>query len=305
MRKVIFANHKEMQCGVHEYGLNVYNNIQHSKNFDIIYAEAEKGKEFVEHLKKHPDLYAIIYNYYPSTMSWLDQKTLDERSKYVKQFILVHETGTPEADGYIHLDPTYEEHYNHFKTVRPLLQYDGSYPSNDIPTIGSFGFGFGNKGFPEIVQRVNEEFDEARIKLVIPFAKFGDSDGKSAKSIASICRNIPLKSGIRLEISHNFLGTADVLKFLASNDINAFFYHPSYGRGISSVIDYALSVRRPIAITKSYQFKHLDNYPIHIEDLNLVDILAQGVTPLEPIYKLWSRENLIKDYEKILESDFR
>lgn len=305
MRKVIFANHKEMQCGVHEYGLNVYNNIKHSKKFEVIYAEATTGAEFIEHLERHPDLYAIIYNFYPSTMSWLDKKVIKERSKHVKQFILVHETEVPECDGYIHLDPTYEEHDNHFKSVRPLMKYKGIYPKNDVLTVGSFGFGFGNKGFPEVVSKVNEEFDEARIRLLIPFAQFGDSDGKSAKSIATICRNIPLKPNVTLEISHDFLDTEGVLSFLASNDINAYFYHLSYGRGISSALDYSLSVKRPIAITRSYQFKHLEEYPIHIEDKSIKDILEQGIEPLKPIYKLWSRESLIENYEKILESNSR
>jgi hypothetical protein len=305
MRKVFLVNHKEMQCGVHEYGLNVYENIRNSKKFNVLYIEVEDHTEFVQHLEEHPDLYAVIYNYYPSTMSWLKQKDLDQRSKFCRQFIIVHETGTPEVDGYIHIDPSFEEYDNHFKTVRPLLKYEGEYPKNGVFTVGSFGFGFGNKGFPEVIQKVNEEYDEALIRFRIPFATFGDSNGNSARSIANICNNIPRKPGINLEISHDFLETNQLLEFLASNDANAYFYHLSYGRGPSSVIDYSLSVKRPIVLTKSYQFKHLYDYPIFIEDRSMREIIERGTQTLEPLYEAWSGDNLIKDYEKILESDIR
>lgn len=304
-RKVIFANHKEQRCGVHEYGLNVYNNLIGSEKFEFIYAEATNKAEFLEQLKLHPDLYAAIYNFYPSTMSWLEQQDIDERSKFIKQFMIIHETGTPKADGFIHIDPSFEEHDNHFKTVRPLLDYNGEYTKNSIPTIGSFGFGFGNKGFPDIIRKVDEEFNEALIRIVIPFAKFGDDNGASAKHLATICRSVPRKSGIGLEIFHDFLDTKDLLTFLASNDMNAYFYDLSYGRGPSSVIDYSLSVKRPIALTKSYQFKHLYDYPIFIEDRTMKEILQAGIEPIKPLYKSWSKKNLVKDYEKILESNFR
>jgi hypothetical protein len=84
--------------------------------------------------------------------------------------------------------------------------------------------------------------------------------------------------------------------------MNIFLYHYSYGRGISSVLDYALSVQRPVALTKSYQFKHMiDASPsIFIEDRSIKDILEDNIIPLEPYYEKWSKENLIKDYEYII-----
>jgi hypothetical protein len=307
MKKVMFVSHKERQCGVHEYGLNTYNIIKDSTLYNIIYTEATSNSEVIEQLRKYPDLSLIIYNYYPGTMAWLNQSLLDERSKHVKQLIIKHETAVPRADGYIHIDPTQEEWLDsdghHFNVGRPLLHYSGGYRNNPTIKFGSFGFGFGNKGFPEIVQKVNEEFDSAVIEFNIPFARFGDAAGKSARSIAEICRGIPIKPGIELRINHDFLDTISLLDFLASNDMNIFLYHYSYGRGISSVLDYALSVQRPLALTKSYQFKHIiDASPsIFVEDRGIKDILKDGTISLEPYYEKWSKENLIKDYEYIIE----
>ena len=44
------------------------------------------------------------------------------------------------------------------------------------------------KGFEKIITLVQNEFKEAKIKLNIPFARFGDNDGSQARKIAEQCR---------------------------------------------------------------------------------------------------------------------
>lgn len=304
-KQVLFVNHATKNCGVYQFGLNSYKILKNSNKYEFKLAEVNNGGELLEILYTLPKLSAIIYNYYPSTMSWLNDKLLLERRAYVKQLVIKHETGTPKNfDAWIHIDPTFIETNYNFSSIRPIQFYSGNYIKNDALTFGSFGFGFGNKGFPDVVSLINSNFDNARINLLIPFAHFGDTDGKSARDIARICREIPLKDGIELNISHDFLDTEKLLEFLAGNDLNIFMYGYSYGRGISSVLDYALGVKRPIALTKSWQFRHLYGIEpsIFLEDLDIKSILNNGVTPLEKYYSDYSHENFIKSYERILDN---
>jgi len=65
------------------------------------------------------------------------------------------------------------------------------------------------------------------------------------------------KDGVKLVTSHEFLEKEQLLDFLAQNTLNAFFYDRCEGRGISSAIENALAVHRPIAITRSNMFRHV------------------------------------------------
>ena len=58
-------------------------------------------------------------------------------------------------------------------------------------------------------------------------------------------------------IHTDFVNENDLLIFLQSNTMNIFLYDNLHGRGISSTIDYALSVRRPLGISDSFMFRHI------------------------------------------------
>jgi hypothetical protein len=103
-----------------------------------------------------------------------------------------------------------------------------------------------------------------------------------------------------LNITTNFISDDELLEFLAGNDLNIFFYqkYPTYN-GISSSIDYALSVKRPIAICRSNMFSHIWNTTPSIcaEDSSLKEIINNGFSPLEHYYNQWSHSNFIKVFE--------
>ncbi len=103
--------------------------------------------------------------------------------------------------------------------------------------------------------------------------------------------------------NHDFLTVDQVLNFLAQNTINAFFYEENTGRGLSSVIDLALAVQRPVAITKSTMFRHLRSTlpSICIEDLSLKEIIHNGFAPLHHYCQEWNEANLVWDYERIID----
>jgi hypothetical protein len=103
-----------------------------------------------------------------------------------------------------------------------------------------------------------------------------------------------------LVITTDFISDEDLLDFLAGNDLNIFFYQKYSGyNGISSSIDYALSVKRPIAICRSNMFSHIWNATpsICIEDVSLNEIINVGIRPLEQYYNSWSHDKFIELFE--------
>jgi hypothetical protein len=103
-----------------------------------------------------------------------------------------------------------------------------------------------------------------------------------------------------LVITTDFISDDDLLDFLAGNDLNIFFYQKYHEyNGISSSVDYALSVKRPIAICKSNMFSHIWNTKpsICVEEMALTDIINVGITPLEQYYNSWSHDKFIEVFE--------
>ncbi len=286
--------------------------LEKSHKYSFVYAECSTASEYFQFIECiNPD--AILYNYYSSTMPWLTIKTV--RKIFRPHIDIIHEVNQNLADSiddsffdfHIAPDPTLLlKNPIVFKTGRLVPRYENSFPLPSIPTIGSFGFGTYGKGFERLILTVQDEFDKASIRLHIPFAAFGDADGSSARAIAEQCKALITKPDIDITITHDFLDKKQLLDFLAQNSINAFFYEENKGRGISSVIDSALAVQRPIAISKSHMFRHIRNAnpSICIEDSSLRQIINNGYEPLSKYRDDWTKENLVWDYERIFDKIF-
>lgn len=298
MANILFVNSSVPNCGVHQFGKRTYDIIKHSSKYAFPYiTDLRQYQPTFDTYKPK----AVIFNYHPSTIDWVNHDFL--RTIPVPKLALYHEVPITGFDYYIHLDPTKFESSNNFVTGRPLFNYKNDFPLPEITTIGSFGFGFDNKGYTRIVDMVNNEYDTAIIRFHIPYAHFGDSDGRNARRLADSIRATNRKNSIRIDITHHFMDDNELLNWLAQNTVNCFFFDNMYGRGISSSTDYALSVQRPIAITNNWMHRHIRNAQptITIDNAPLKWIVANGNTPLEPYQQLWSNENLIKDYERILD----
>ena len=310
---ILFVNHKPQKCGVYEFGLTVGKTLINSKRYNFIYREIDSWVEFNEIFNQiKPAI--VIYNYYPSTMGWISEwNGLSINSHKVKaiQIGIIHEITQDVADNstdmlfdyYIAPDPTLLlKNPIVYKTGRLIPHFEGKSQYNKIPTIGSFGFATNGKGFIKIIEKVSEEFDEAIINLNISFAKFADENGDNARRISEQAHKLITKKGILLNITHEHLSTEDLLKFLSKNDLNVFLYDYQENRGISSATDWAIAVKKPLAITKSSMFRHLfDCYPsICIEDNSLKTILENGAKPIERLCEEWSPENLLWDYERAI-----
>jgi len=308
--KILILSHKQQQCGVYQFGWKIAEALKKSARYNFVYAECSSPEEYLSIVGRIAPA-AIIYNYYPSTMPWLKKKLMQHLK--IPHIGILHEVSQQAADSadssffqyHIAPDPTLLlKNPVVFKTGRLVPRYDNAYPLPAVPTIGSFGFGTKGKGFEHLITSVQKEYDEVHIRLHIPFAAFGDSAGIEARTIADKCKLLIVKPGIKLSITHDFLSNEQLLDFLAQNTLNAFFYEENKGRGISSVIDLSLAAQRPIAISRSNMFRHLLSATpsICVDNSSLHQIVQNGFKPLMPYYKEWCEENLIWDYERIIEN---
>ena len=330
-RKILFVSHSKTQCGVYEFGNNIAGVLQQSQYYEFVRAECASLADLEKAISENKPT-AIIYNYHPTVMPWLctkitkgiyrnniagikviqigiiheiTQQVADSATGYMNKWIL----GTSQRrlnslfNFYIAADPTLLlKNPLVFKTGRLVPVYNKPVIIPATTTIGSFGFGTPKKGFESVVQKVQEEFDEAIIRLNIPSADFGDKNGIHAKQIADNCQSLIKKPGIKLEVSHRFMDNQMLLDFLAANSLNVFLYENMTGRGISSAIDNAMAVKKPVAISGSPMFRHIlaAQPSVCVEDNTLQEILKNGFTPLEKMAEDWNKENLLWDYERVL-----
>lgn len=305
---ILFVSHPRANCGVYEFGFNVAEALQASRLYEVRFVECADAEALSDALASTRPV-ATIFNYHVSTMPWLRRRMLQRH--HIPHIGIFHEVTQEKADAatndlfdfHIGPDPTLLlRNPIVFKTGRLLPRYETQVPVPSVTTIGTFGFGTPGKGFEALVARVQQEFDQAIIRMNIPYAAFGDADGSRARAIAERCRQAITKPGVSLEISHDFLDTPGVLDFLARSSLNAFFYEPQQGRGISSTVDYALAVKRPLALTNCSMFRHvLQAEPgVCVDNSSLRDILNRGFGPLQKCLDEWTAENIVWEYDQIL-----
>jgi hypothetical protein len=277
-KKILFINHNAERCGVADYGRRLFNILK--DHLDITMSDSEQEGYDI-----------ILYNYHYATLP-------NVRKMNVPQIALFHEA---------HLNFQFDKVVNVADLPRPLFENinfldkenDGSPITGSPPIIGSFGYGFPDKDFPGICQIVKAQYKYAGVCLNIPFAQFGDNDGSLARAEADKCREILKGTEIILEITHDHKSHNDLLFWLSLNDINLFLYKPSHGRGISSTIDYALSVKRPIGISNSEMFRHLPR-EIVVDNISIPDLIKKGIEPLKQVYEDNSNEKLVAKIKEIL-----
>lgn len=271
-RRILFLNHSAERCGVADYGRRVFDILQ--PHMDITYCDT------------YPDYTGYdtaLYNYHYATMP-----VIRFTDPGVKHIVLFHEA---------HLDYDPDQVINVRDLPRPLFEnLDLIDVKNEVPVIGSFGFGFPEKDYPRICQLVKDQYSKALIRLNIPFAQFGDNEGKLALGEVVKCMDILKGTEIVLHVDYDFLEPPQLLEWLNLNDINLFLYTYSKGRGISSATDYALSVRKPIGISNSEMFRHLPR------EICVDNVLLKDLT-VEPLRKVWeenSNERFVEAIKNLL-----
>jgi hypothetical protein len=331
-KKILFVSHAKAQCGVYEFGKNITDVLQHSEKYRFIRVECLSLAELHAAITEHEPV-AIIYNYMPSVLPWVATRVTSKlyRSNIagirIPQLGIVHDITQNVADEatcyrnsylfggaklinslfdfYIAPDPTLLlKNPLVFKTGRLIPFYKNEFQPPLQPVVGSFGFATPKKGFEKIVQLVQEQFDEAVIRLNIPSADYGDKHGDNARAIASKCQSLISKPGIELHVTHDFLDDAALLDYLAQNTVNVFLYEDTSNRGLSSAVDHAMAVQRPIAVSDAVMFRHLfDVEPsVRVDRNDLATIIRNGFEPLQKHYADWNPENILWEYERILNS---
>jgi hypothetical protein len=309
--RILFVSHKKARCGVYEFGKNITDVLGHSRRYQFIRIECSSLAELQAAIAENiPAM--IIYNYHRSVLPWLatrigpklyrnniasiqipqigfiheiTQHVADTATNYKNKYLPIASPNLINSlfDYYIAADPT-------LLLLNPLVYKTGrlipSYSNNFKPPtkniFGSFGFGTPKKGFEKIVQLVQQEYDEAIIRFNIPGADFGDKEGNNARAIAEKCKAQISKPGIQLIVTHDFLDNKAMLDFLAQNTINVFLYEEKSKRELSSTIDNAMAVQRPIAISDSVMFRHVfDVEPsICVTRNSLSTIIQNDFSPL-------------------------
>ena len=316
VKTVLLVNHYKSQCGVYQYGVDIYSSLKKSTKYDFQYAECKDVTE-LDLIKVNYSPEVIIYNYHPVTMPWIHTTV---RVKGLKQICIMHEVDPDVSesfsnilfDEYIVANPVFSSNKDFVHSSERLILNKEVYKKNKkIPIITSYGFGFKHKGFEDIVNLVKREFSKAIVRFNMPYNQHIEVDGKpnipngnkkETKIIIDSCRKISHGSGIDLRITHDYMSKDELFDFLSDSTVNIFLYKRGCW-GISSVIDSALAVRRPIAISRNKMFQHIyDATPsICVENNSLKTIISNGITPLLPYYEKWSEENFIKRYENIIE----
>jgi hypothetical protein len=306
MRTVLLINHSQRACGVQQFGKRVYRLIAESSYVNYIYVEMERPSEYHATISViKPDV--IVYNWHRGTMNWLTEDMV-KQYKDIKHYFIFHEEYTREYyDKYLFFgdyDFSGGTKFGDRKVLlpRPLLTYVKDYPKNDVLTIGSFGFGFWQKGYHTLTKLINDNYDRTVLNFHMPYSYYGDGLHKQGHEVEAACRKENTNPGVKLNITHDFLTDSQVLSFLAGNDINVFLYGEN-GEGISSVVDYAMSVQRPIAISESRMFRHIASKDVIVSGNNIMEILKRGNKPLQKLRDKWSVENFRREFDALFIGD--
>ena len=301
--EILFLNSKIKNCGIYQYGLRLFDILKDTKNYS--YYEIDSLDEYNNIIS---DYKIIIYNYHLSTMPWLNINTIQ---KNIINISISHESDFSFFDMNLDINPDginplprpifedvdkiLSDYVLSSETIKDFINYS----EKDIPIFGSFGFGFENKGFDKIILNVNEQYDEAIIKFVIPDAFFNPN---IQYTVNNICKNLNIKQGIKIMFIHEFFTTNDLLYFLRSNTMNIFMYDEMRGRGISSTIDYALSVKKPLGISNSYMFRHIYSDQICLYKTSIKECINNSVNYCSQFLDKYSHKNIIETFENLIKN---
>jgi hypothetical protein len=309
MNAVLIVNHSEKNCGVQSYGSRVAQIFKASKKYNVVYCEPGSASNLLNIIDGlRPSI--VIYNYLAQTMPWLTHPAIKGiRQIGIKQGLIVHNMGYAEIfDFYLHQNPNHPGRGPGYPLLRPLFDYHPDRMNYEghgsVIRIGTFGFALPEKNYPRICDLVNQQFKEAEIRMHLTAAHFRPDQGWM-NQIASESSRAITKPGIKLSITSDFRDDNAILDFLSENDLNIFLYQnfPHYN-GLSSVVDYALSVPRPIAVCRSGLFAHISDAepPICVEEASLQQIINNGIEPTRQFRKEWSNANFVRHLEGVLDS---
>lgn len=300
----LFVNPVNPTCGVHAYGKRLYECLAPSTRMRWTYAEPPT-EGALRALTRMPTPDAVIYNWQGGIGGFLAGAPF----AWLKcpQILVYHDLDVNESkwSAILFSDPGMSSRGKWHSIGRPLgrILERTLNPTLGLPVIGVHGFM--GAWAPLVVERVLQEFPEAIVELHLPFATYGDADGRHARASAQRCQEMTQGTNVAVNVNHEFMDEDLLLDWLNVSDINCYFRPKEmHWRGVSSATDLAIASGVPLAINKSSAFRHLHNLSpsICIEDLSLKKILENGVTPLKPLYSRWAPDVIREQVERVIES---
>lgn len=286
-----------------------------SDKYNVLHYNAINFEEIQDLYQKHKP-HVIIYMFCSRTTAWMTDATwkknipckhlvidADVTQKSINDF---SKEKFHNFDGLISLDPSLDVQLrddvfliNH---IMPKVN-PSEYIETGVVKIGFHGSPTFNKGIIELVDIVQNEFDEAQINFHCPlhFPNNGHTPNEFMSNINAVKKRIT-KTGIKFSLTSDIISNQELVDRLSQNTINCYFNQDSPYNLTGSAIHTALAAKRPIAIKRSRASKaYLNTNPsICIEDNSLKDIISFGFSPLESIYEKFTPENVCNDFEKII-----
>ena len=311
---ILIVSHKQKNCGIYQYGINITRALQKSSRYSFIYVECSNEIELEEYIRQNnPSV--IIYNYYPATMPWLNSQIT--RNYKAIQMGIMHEVTQEEADKATqemfdyHLSPNptlVENNPNVIRIPRLIIPYINSTFAPEITTIGIFGFEPSTTRFDRLIKQLQNEFDQPRILLYIPLHKTTDSESSlNTLHNVEVYKGLAKNSSIDLIISYNSLETHQLLDLLASSSLNVIFQNDTYPC-VSNLIEYALSSQTSFTILtcddKFYSLSSNNKY-IFVEVESLNKVVCDKIIPFVPFYNKWSEDNFILFFTNLLDEKIK
>lgn len=286
---IIFLNHKKKQCGVYQYGFRLYNILKNCNLNKYIYKEVDTYKEYLQVINENKNIDYVIYNCCDLTMPWLNNKTINIKNKNFKKIGMIHPYWTKNLGKRINFDIKIDFNTNNIDDIklkkfvipRPIIEVNNlffnknientelnnfiSYKNKNIPIFGSFGLAGRSKNWNLMIQKINEQCNNAIIKILMPPGDFTNKDNTLKSELLSI----KLKPNINLLIYDKFIEDNELIIFLNSCDLNIILQTGDESlfnvknTGISSTIDFFISAQKPFCVSKISNFQH-----VYIEDMN-------------------------------------
>lgn len=302
--KILLVNTAKNKCGVHQFGFQVYRCLKGNPNYQIIHGTYDNPRNFLESVVHHMPTH-ILVNWHEgvSTAWWLTNEFvayLREQAE-VKFLLMPHDEivryDRNLIDHIFWLDPTKQLEGKDSILGRPIIPIEriNSNPNiglNKKLTVGYSGFLFSHKRVEKIKEIVGDRYCHFRFH-------FAPSDYGREPEYEKYIRDLfKGNENQTSEFITDFLTCDQVTEFLAGNNINIFPYEDTkiINRGISSIVDNALSANRPFMVSNSIMFRHLKDIDdkINYNKISFDECLSNGVSHLQKYRELWSPENMQK-----------
>jgi hypothetical protein len=289
-----------------------------SDKYNVMHFYSESGEKIIDLYNEHKPK-VIIYMFCSRTTQWMMDTTW--KTKVPCKHIVLDADVTQRSidsfksknfynfDAYINYNPSLDVNFtpnvytvNH---IRPNVE-SGKYIDTGKIKIGFHGSPTFNKGILDLVDFVQNEFDEAELVFHCPlhFPNNGHTPIQFMNNINTVKSKIN-KPGIEFKLTTDIISNQELVYRLSQNTINCYFNQDSPYNTHSvpaSSIHTALAAKRPIAIRKSRaNVEYLGINPsICVEDNSLKTIIDNGFEPLIPLYERYSPANVCHDFENII-----